>query len=48
MRFAGLIAVAVLLYRARPDLFTLDATGFRTLAVFSIVTVVLVIIPGRR
>lgn len=40
-----LIAAAVLLYRARPGLFALDATGFRTLLVFTVITVVITVVP---
>lgn len=47
MRHGVLIAVAVLLYRARPDLFGWDEAGFRTFLVFTAIIVVLTIAPRR-
>lgn len=45
MRYAGVIAVAALLYRARPDLFGWDAAGFRTFLVFTVIIVVMTLAP---
>ena len=47
MRFAVIIAAATLLYYSRPDLFTWDATGFRTLLAFTALTVVAVVYRGK-
>jgi hypothetical protein len=47
MRHALVVVAAVLLYRARPDLFAWDAAGFRTLLAFTAVIVVLTLAPRR-
>jgi hypothetical protein len=48
MRHALVVAVAVLLWRARPDLFAWDAAGFRTLLVFTVIVVVATVVPRSR
>jgi hypothetical protein len=50
MRHVLVIAAAVLLYRGDPHLFGWNATGFRTLLVFTVITVVVTLVPrsGNR
>lgn len=40
-----LIASAVLLYRGNPHLFGWNARGFHTLVVFTVITVVITVVP---
>jgi hypothetical protein len=47
VRHALVVAVAVLLWRAEPGLFAWDATGFRTLCIFTFVIAVLTLAPRR-
>jgi hypothetical protein len=41
------VVAAVLLWHARPDLFAWDATGFRTLLIFTVIVVVVTVAPRR-